>query len=218
MNQNQLLHTHQTSRSEAGTPPVHIALILGSHHALVYGCKLIERVINEGALCTAVVTQAALRGLFDEFSCSIDASTAETAHKGLSDFLELSELMKRQFMVALDDDPYALTDSMMNNFDEIIIAPASALVLQRALNGGDGTLASRLVGTRAMTPQGKLSALLSDKTLSPLHIEMLQACVQRGIQIYTCVGDYSRQPMTIDELADGVVGAVVADLKKKGSL
>jgi 4-hydroxy-3-polyprenylbenzoate decarboxylase len=172
----------------------------------IYGLRLIEDLLKADCRVTLLITGAGRQVL--HYETGLDWPTDVEVSR---------ELMREHFASAqlrhyANNDLFAPVASGTSAPDALVIVPCSMGTLGRIAGGAASNLIERVADV-VLKERRELIVVPRETPLSSIHLRNLLTLAESGARIIPAMPAFYRQPQTIDDLINFVVGKILDSLR-----
>jgi len=189
----------------------HIVVAITGASGSIYGLRLVEELLKADCRVTLLITNAGRQVLHYETGLHWPTDV-EVSREGMREHFGNDQL--RHYAI---DDLFAPVASGTSAPDALVIAPCSMGTLGRIANGSGSNLIERVADV-VLKEQRELLIVPRETPLSTIHLRNLLTLAECGARIIPAMPAFYRQPQTVADLVDFVVGKVLDSLRIKHTL
>lgn len=172
----------------------------------IYGLRLVEELLKADCRVTLLITDAGRQVL--HYETGLDWPTdVEVSRELLRAHFASDQL--RHYAI---DDLFAPVASGTSAPDALVIVPCSMGTLGRVAGGAGSNLIERVADV-VLKEKRELLIVPRETPLSRIHLRNLLTLSECGAQIIPAMPAFYRQPQTVADLVDFVVGKILDSLR-----
>ncbi|PKN12795.1 MAG: aromatic acid decarboxylase [Deltaproteobacteria bacterium HGW-Deltaproteobacteria-4] len=177
----------------------------------IYGLRLVEELLKADCRVTLLLTDAGRQVL--HYETGLDWPTDIEVSRELI----RSHFASYQLRHYANNDLFAPVASGTSAPDALVIVPCSMGTLGRVASGAGSNLIERVADV-VLKERRELLIVPRETPLSSIHLRNLLTVAECGAQIIPAMPAFYRQPQTVADLVDFVIGKILDSLRIKHAL
>ncbi|MBE0504025.1 MAG: UbiX family flavin prenyltransferase [Desulfuromonadales bacterium] len=189
----------------------HIVVAITGASGSIYGLRLVEELLKADCRVTLLISNAGRQVL--HYETGLDWPTDVEVSRELMREHFVSEQLRHY----ANNDLFAPVASGTSAPDALVIVPCSMGTLGRIASGAGSNLIERVADV-ALKEKRQLLIVPRETPLSSIHLRNLLTLAEGGARIIPAMPAFYRQPQTVSDLVDFVVGKILDSLRIEHTL